>query len=39
MSKWQKIAKHYLFTKDVICNPQNSVNPDSEPHDTLSIIE
>jgi hypothetical protein len=23
--------KHYVKTKDVLCNPQNPVNPDSEP--------
>ena len=22
---------HYLQTEDVLCNPQNPVNPDSEP--------
>ena len=22
--------KHYVKTKDVLCNPQNPVNPDSE---------
>ena len=23
--------KHYVKTEDVLCNPQNPVNPDSEP--------
>ena len=26
-----QFVKHYVKTKDVLCNPQNPVNPDSEP--------
>ena len=25
-------TNHYHQTKDVLCNPQNPVNPDSEPN-------
>jgi hypothetical protein len=27
---------HYTQTEDILCNPRNPVNPDSERHDTVT---
>jgi hypothetical protein len=31
IKKYPSTNNHYIKTKDVLFNPQNSVNPDSEP--------